>query len=153
MGGFVGARPREAFGAEVLAPTDFWTPSRGVPPRFVAEALRDCVESREQGGLEVSAFAEPTRASRAAYARLIGVDEGRVAMGNSVSSLLGPRGVAWISLNERVFEALVPAAIPFAGEDLWSTLYGLPLRLAASARRCDSSPAWFSALGAVRRYC
>ena len=69
MGGFVGARPVKRSAHKFWALTDFWTPSRGVPPRFVAEALRDCVQSWEQGRLEVSA----------------------VAMGNSVSSLLGPR--------------------------------------------------------------
>jgi hypothetical protein len=36
----------------------------------------------------------------------------------------------------------------YAGEDPWQTIYGLPLRLADSARRFDASPAWFSALGA-----
>jgi selenocysteine lyase/cysteine desulfurase len=72
-----------------------------------------------------------------------------VAVAPSYKLLLGPRGVAWMSLSERVFEELVPhAANPVAGEDLWSTLYGLPLRLAASAWRFDSSPAWFSVLGA-----
>ncbi|MBV9089670.1 MAG: aminotransferase class V-fold PLP-dependent enzyme [Mycobacteriaceae bacterium] len=264
MGGFVGARPREAFGVEFLGADGFLdTATYGLPPRFVADALRACVRWWEQGELEVSAFAEPIRASRAAYASLIGVDEDRVAMGNSVSSLLGlvatsipngatvatprgeytsvtfpfaaqagrgvtvtelpsgrleeaagefdvvaaslvqsadgavldvetlrrsvaesgtvtvidvaqalgwtnvdmswadvtvapsykwllgPRGVAWMSLTERMVETLVPlAANPFASEDLWSTLYGLPLRLAATARRFDSSPAWFSVFGA-----
>ena len=264
MGGFAGGRPREAFGAEFLGAEGFLdTATYGVPPTFVAEALRDCVQSWEQGRLEVSAFAEPMRASRAAYASLIGVDEERVAMGNSVSSLLGlvaasipdgarvatvageytsvtfpfaaqagrgvtvtelasgrledaacdfdvvaaslvqsadgavlevdrlrrsvaesgticvidvaqalgwkdvelswadvavapsykwllgPRGVAWMSLSRRMCELLVPhGANPFAAEDLWSALYGLPLRLAATARRFDASPAWFSVLGA-----
>jgi hypothetical protein len=41
MGGFVGARPREAFGAEFLGANGFLdTATYGVPPRFVAEALR-----------------------------------------------------------------------------------------------------------------
>jgi selenocysteine lyase/cysteine desulfurase len=31
---------------------------------------------------------------------------------------------------------------------LWSSLYGLPLRLAGCARQFDSSPAWFSVFGA-----
>jgi selenocysteine lyase/cysteine desulfurase len=63
--------------------------------------------------------------------------------------LLGPRGVSWMSLSERMFEALVPhAANPYASEDLWSSLYGLPMRLAGDARRFDSSPVWFSVLGA-----
>jgi selenocysteine lyase/cysteine desulfurase len=263
MGAFSG-HAREAFGAEFVGAEGFLdTATYGVPPRFVAEALRDSVRLWERGRLEVSAFAEPMRAGRAAYASLIGVDEGRVAMGTSVSSLiglvaasipdgarvatlrgeytsvtwpfaaqagrgvtvtelpngqledaggdfdvvavslvqsadgavldverlrrsvaesgtltvidavqalgwksvglswadvaaaasykwlLGPRGVAWMSLSERMFETLVPhVANPFAGDDLWSSLYGLPLRLADDARRFDASPAWFSVFGA-----
>lgn len=255
---------REAFGAEFVGVEGFLdTPTYGVPPRFVAEALRDGVRLWEQGQLEVATFDEPLRASRGAYAALIGVDERRVAMGSSVSGLvglvassipdgsrvatlrdeftsvtfpfaaqsgrgvtvtelspgqlenaagefdvvaaslvqsadgavldvqslrqtvaesgtiavidttqalgwknielpwadvavaasykwlLGPRGVAWMSLSERMLDALVPhAANPYAGEDLWSSLYGLPLRLAHGARRFDSSPVWFSVLGA-----
>jgi selenocysteine lyase/cysteine desulfurase len=255
---------RSAFGAEFVGVEGFLdTPTYGVPPRFVAEALRDTVRLWEQGRLEVGTFDEPIRASRAAYASLIGVDERRVTLGSSVSSLiglvassipdgsrvatlhgeftsvtfpfaaqasrgvtvtelplgrladaagdfdvvaaslvqsadgamldveglrqaavdsgtitvidttqalgwknielpwtdvavsasykwlLGPRGVAWMSLSERILDALVPhAANPYAGEDLWSSLYGLPLRLADGARRFDSSPVWFSVLGA-----
>src|SRR5262249_30960816 len=90
MGTLVSGRPREAFGAEFLGADGFLdTATYGVPPRFVAEALSDCVQSWEQGNLQVSSFAEPMRASRWAYASLIGVDEGRVAMGTSVSSLIG----------------------------------------------------------------
>jgi selenocysteine lyase/cysteine desulfurase len=40
------------------------------------------------------------------------------------------------------------AANWYAGEAPWQTIYGLPLRLADSARRFDVSPTWFSALGA-----
>jgi selenocysteine lyase/cysteine desulfurase len=255
---------RQAFGAEFVGADGFLdTPTFGLPPRFVAEALHDCLRSWERGRLQVSEFDEPMRASRAAYASLIGVDARQVAMGSSVSSmiglvaaslphasrvatlrgeftsvifpfaaqagrgvtvtelphgrfedaagdfdvaaaslvqsadgtvldvdalqrsaaesdtvtvidvtqalgwknielswadvavsasykwLLGPRGVAWMSLSQRMFDALVPhLANPYAGEDLWSSMYGLPLRLAADARRFDASPVWFSVLGA-----
>lgn len=81
---------REAFGAEFVGADGFLdTPTYGLPPRFVTEALHDCVRSWEQGRLEVSAFDEPMRVSRAAYASLIGVDERRVAMSSSVSSAIG----------------------------------------------------------------
>jgi hypothetical protein len=36
----------------------------------------------------------------------------------------------------------------YAGARPWSTIYGLPLRLADDARRFDTSPAWFGVLGA-----
>jgi selenocysteine lyase/cysteine desulfurase len=72
-----------------------------------------------------------------------------VAVAASYKWLLGPRGVAWMSLSERILETLVPhAANPYAGEELWSSLYGLPLRLADGARRFDASPVWFSVFGA-----
>ncbi|MBV8349544.1 MAG: aminotransferase, partial [Mycolicibacterium sp.] len=88
--GAISGNPREAFGAEFLGAEGFLdTATYGVPPRFVAEALHDCVRSWEQGRLEVGTFAEPMRAGRAAYASLIGVEEGQVAMGTSVSSLIG----------------------------------------------------------------
>ena len=255
---------REAFGAEFDAADGFLdTATYGVPPRFVADGVRDCVNSWQQGSLELSAFVDSMTASRAAYAALIGADQHRVAMGSSASSviglvaasipdntrvatvrgeytsvtfpfaaqacrgvtitelapgqledsagdfdvvavssvqsadgavldveslrrsiadadtvtvidvsqalgwqnvtlpwadvtvgvsykwLLGPRGVAWMSLSDRMFDTLVPqVANPFATEDLLSSLYGLPMRLAGDARRFDSSPAWFSVFGA-----
>ncbi|OBG32192.1 aminotransferase class V [Mycobacterium alsense] len=255
---------REAFGARFVGAEGFLdTPTFGLPPHFTAEALCDCVRSWEEGRLQVRDFDEPIRASRAAYASLIGADEHRVAMGTSVSSaiglvaaaipdgsrvaaprgeftsvtypfaaqaargvtvtelppgdledaagdfdvvaasvvqsahgavldvdkvrrsvagsrtitvldlsqalgwkdvalpwadvtvapsykwLLGPRGVAWMSLSRRMIDALTPhAANPYAAADMWTSLYGLPMRLAADARQFDASPAWFSVLGA-----
>ena len=37
----------------------------------------------------------------------------------------------------------------YAGDDPWRTVYGLPLRLAGSARGFDMSPVWFSHVGAA----
>jgi selenocysteine lyase/cysteine desulfurase len=54
-----------------------------------------------------------------------------------------------MSLSERVSGLMTPhAANWYGGTEPWSTIYGLPLRLAESARRFDTSPAWFGALGA-----
>jgi len=255
---------REAFGMKFIGAEGFLdTATSGLPPRFVADAMHDCVQSWAQGRLQMSTFDEPMRTSRAAYAALIGVDEHRVTMGTSVSSaiglvaaslpdgsrvatprgeftsvtfpfaaqaargvtvtelpggrladaagdfdvvaaslvqsadgavldveklrrnaaesgtitvidathalgwkniempwadavvsvsykwLLGPRGVAWMSLSERLLDALVPhLANPYAGEELWSSVYGLPMRLAGGARRFDAAPVWFSVFGA-----
>src|SRR5574337_684328 len=81
---------REAFGAEFVGSSGYLdTPTYGLPPRFVADALRDGMRSWERGTLEMSAFDEPAHASRAAYASLVGVDESRVVLGTSVSSLIG----------------------------------------------------------------
>jgi selenocysteine lyase/cysteine desulfurase len=62
--------------------------------------------------------------------------------------LLAPRGTAWMSLSNRMSGLMTPhAANWYAGDEPWSTIYGLPLRLAADARRFDTSPAWFGAVG------
>lgn len=64
--------------------------------------------------------------------------------------LLSPRGVAFLSIRPESLEALVPhGANWFAGEDVWNSIYGTPIRLAKTARRLDTSPAWFSWLGAA----
>jgi selenocysteine lyase/cysteine desulfurase len=62
--------------------------------------------------------------------------------------LLSPRGTAWMSLSDRAIRMMTPhAANWYAGEQPWQSIYGLPLRLAADARRFDVSPTWFSVLG------
>ncbi|MCW2735139.1 MAG: selenocysteine lyase [Mycobacterium sp.] len=63
--------------------------------------------------------------------------------------LLAPRGTAWMSTSDRVSRLMTPhLANWYAGEEPWSSIYGLPLRLADDARRFDTSPAWFGAFGA-----
>lgn len=254
----------EAFGAEFAGAQGFLnTPSYGLPPRFVADALHDSVRSWEAGTLNVVSFDDPVRTARAAYAELSGVPVDSVAMSGSVSSLLGlvaaaipdgatvatlsgeftsvtfpfaaqqargvtvtefgpgaledaaadfdvvavslvqsangavldlntlrenvdgtdtvtvvdttqglgwknidlpwvdvtvagcykwllaPRGTAWMSLSDRLIDRMIPhAANWYAAEQPWATVYGLPLRLADTARRFDASPAWFGVLGA-----
>lgn len=57
--------------------------------------------------------------------------------------LLSPRGSAFMTASLGVADELTPlAANWFAGHDVWSSIYGLPLRLASDARRFDVSPAW-----------
>ena len=63
--------------------------------------------------------------------------------------LLAPRGTAWMSLSDRVSGLITPhLANWYASEQPWSSIYGLPLRLAEDARRFDTSPAWFGVFGA-----
>ena len=255
---------REAFGAEFVGADGFLnSPTYGLPPRFVVDALQDCIARWQTGMLDVPSFDDDVRAGRAGYAELTGVPVDAVTMGGTVSALLGlvaaaipdrsrvatlageftsttfpfaaqggrgitvtelganelvssaadfdvvtaslvqsangavldinalrktvtgtdtltviditqalgwkrvdlawtdvtvaavykwllaPRGTAWMSLSDRVSRHMTPhCANWYAGEDPWQTIYGLPLRLAASARRFDASPTWFSALGA-----
>ena len=59
--------------------------------------------------------------------------------------LVSPRGSAFAAVSERLLERVVPhSANWFAGEEMHSSYFGPPLRLASSARRLDISPAWFS---------
>jgi selenocysteine lyase/cysteine desulfurase len=63
--------------------------------------------------------------------------------------LLSPRGTAWMSLSDRMSGLVTPhVANWYAGEEPWSSIYGLPLRLAGDGRRFDTSPAWFGVYGA-----
>ncbi len=255
---------REAFGAEFVGAEGFLnSPTYGLPPQFLFDALQDCLRDWQAGTMDATSFDEPVRAGRAAYAALIGVPVDSVAMAGSVSAALGlvaaaipdgsqvatlsgeftsttfpfavqagrgvtvteldhdefvtaagdydvvtaslvqsangavldvdalratvsdtdtvtvidatqavgwkkvdlpwvdvtvgavykwllaPRGTAWMSLSDRLASSMTPhAANWYAGEEPWQSIYGLPLRLAESARRFDASPAWFSALGA-----
>jgi len=64
--------------------------------------------------------------------------------------LLCPRGTAFLSVRPELLGGIRPLAAGwYAGEDPWSSIYGAPLRLAKSARRLDTSPAWFSWVGAA----
>jgi selenocysteine lyase/cysteine desulfurase len=57
--------------------------------------------------------------------------------------LLSPNGVAFLTVGPGWLDRLTPhAAGWYAGEDTWTSIYGLPLRLASTARRLDASPAW-----------
>ncbi len=64
--------------------------------------------------------------------------------------LMGPRGTAFLTVGERLAERVTPLhASWFAADDVHGSYYGLPMRLASSARRLDTSPAWFSWVGAA----
>ena len=58
--------------------------------------------------------------------------------------LMSPRGTAYMSIRpERLAEVVPATAGWYAGEDPLATFFGPPLRLADSARRLDTSPAWY----------
>jgi selenocysteine lyase/cysteine desulfurase len=62
--------------------------------------------------------------------------------------LMSPRGTAFMAVRPAHLSRIVPAAAGwYAGEDVHTSYFGPPLRLAHTARRLDSSPAWFSWVG------
>jgi selenocysteine lyase/cysteine desulfurase len=64
--------------------------------------------------------------------------------------LLSPRGTAWMAVAPERLESILPAQAGwFAGEDVHKAYIGPPLRLASDTRRLDTSPAWFSWVGAL----
>jgi selenocysteine lyase/cysteine desulfurase len=64
--------------------------------------------------------------------------------------LMAPRGAAFGYFSPAVRDRFRPLqANWYAGEDVHDSFYGPSMRLAASARRFDLSPAWFSYVGAA----
>lgn len=62
--------------------------------------------------------------------------------------LMCPRGTAFAAVRTELHSRVVPhSAGWYAGEDPLQTFFGPPLRLAESARRFDTSPAWFMWVG------
>jgi selenocysteine lyase/cysteine desulfurase len=82
--------PRSAFGAEFVGAEGFLnSPTYGLPPTFLLDALQEHIAGWQAGTMHVPDFDEPVRRGRAAYAALTGVPVESVAMGGSVSALLG----------------------------------------------------------------
>jgi selenocysteine lyase/cysteine desulfurase len=80
---------REAFGAEFVGADGFLnSPTYGLPPRFMVEALQDCIARWQSGTMQVPLFDDDVRAGRAGYAALAGVPVDSVAMGGTVASAL-----------------------------------------------------------------
>jgi len=62
--------------------------------------------------------------------------------------LMSPRGTAFMAVAPERLNAIVPhCAGWYAGDQVHDSYFGPPLRLAADARRLDTSPAWFSWVG------
>jgi selenocysteine lyase/cysteine desulfurase len=64
--------------------------------------------------------------------------------------LMSPRGTAFLTLSQRLQERTEPLLAGwYAGDDVYASYYGRPLRVAATARRLDTSPAWFNWVAAA----
>jgi selenocysteine lyase/cysteine desulfurase len=67
-----------------------------------------------------------------------------VVVAHAYKWLLSPRGTAFMAIRSGLLDTVAPyAAGWYAGEKPLQTFFGPPLRLADSARRLDTSPAWF----------
>jgi selenocysteine lyase/cysteine desulfurase len=67
-----------------------------------------------------------------------------VAAAHAYKWMMSPRGTAFMAIRPELMDWVVPhAAGWYAGEDPLASFFGPPLRLAESARRLDTSPAWF----------
>ena len=74
------------------------------------------------------------------------LDAGRfdVVAAHGYKWLMSPRGSAYMAIRPDRLDDIVPhAAGWYAGDDPHATYFGAPLRLAESARRLDTSPAWY----------
>ena len=81
---------REAFGAEFVGADRFLnSPTYGLPPRFLVDALQDCIGRWQTGMMDVPSFDAHVFAGRAGYAALTGLPVDSVAMGATVSGVLG----------------------------------------------------------------
>jgi selenocysteine lyase/cysteine desulfurase len=62
--------------------------------------------------------------------------------------LMSPRGTAFMYVRREHLPEVKPLTAGwYGGEDVHASYFGTPLRLAGSARRLDTSPAWFSWVG------
>lgn len=88
--------------------------------------------------------------SQAAGWQPLQLDWAHFVVGAGYKWLLAPRGAAWMAVHPAVLDDVVPQLANWsAAHDMWSSLYGLPLRLSDQARRLDSSPVWFAQRGAA----
>jgi selenocysteine lyase/cysteine desulfurase len=65
------------------------TASYGLPPRPAWDALQSALADWRGGRTSWEAWGQSTECARAVFARLVGVDVGRVAVGSTVSELVG----------------------------------------------------------------
>ena len=88
---------RVAFGAEFTGADGYLdSPTMGLPPGFVTDALYTALRSWQDGTLQAKQFDGPVADARTGFASLVGAEPHRVAMAGSVASGL----------------ALVAAAVP-----------------------------------------
>ncbi|GIF71533.1 aminotransferase class V-fold PLP-dependent enzyme [Asanoa siamensis] len=149
--------PWAAHGLDVVAvPVDKLAEAVGPGTGVVAFSL---VQSADG---EIAAYEEIVAAARAVGA-LVVVDatqgcgwwpfDGALAdavLTGGYKWLMGPRGTAYAYYSPALRERMTPSAAGwYAGADVHTSYYGMPLRLAEDGRRFDISPAWHSFVGSA----
>ncbi|MET0789818.1 MAG: aminotransferase class V-fold PLP-dependent enzyme [Cellulomonas sp.] len=61
----------------------------GLPARATVEAMREALDTWQAGRADLAVYDQAVVAARAAYARLVGTDPSRVAIGSQTSALVG----------------------------------------------------------------
>ena len=137
---------------------------RAVPLAGLAEAAQDadvvCFSLVQSADGRIADYANVCRAARAGGAMIV-VDATQacgwlpfdagladVVVVGAYKWLMSPRGTAFVYLGPQVRDRFRPLAAGwYAGEDVHASYYGPPMRLAATARRFDISPAWQAWVG------
>ncbi|GAA4291556.1 aminotransferase class V-fold PLP-dependent enzyme [Actinokineospora soli] len=71
-------------------------------------------------------------------------------VGAAYKWLLAVRGGAWLSVRPEAADWTLPVAANwYAGDNPWTTVYDLPLRLAPDARAYSLAPVWLAQVGAA----
>lgn len=111
---------RAAFGERFQVPPGYLdTASIGIPPWSAGQAVADAVERWRAGADRAPDFDEPVAVARRAWAELVGVPVERVAIGASVSQLVG-LVAASLPHGTRVLTAagdFTSVSFPFAARD------------------------------------
>ncbi|MDN5918686.1 MAG: aminotransferase [Pseudonocardia sp.] len=119
-----------AFGQEFAdSPGYLNTASVGLPPAFVADAVAGAVRDWAAGAARPSDFDPAVDAARAGFAALVGTDPARVALGSTVSSMVGLLAAS-VPDGTRVLTArgeFSSVTRPFAGQGRGVTVTEVPL--------------------------
>ena len=140
---------------------------RTVPAAELAEAIDDTTDAVAFSAVQMATGEVADHAAIAAAARRHGaltlVDATQacgwlpldgsafdVVVAAGYKWLLSPRGTAYMAVAPERLGAIAPTAAGwYAGDDPHASYFGPPLRLAADARRLDTSPAWHAWVGAA----
>ncbi|WNV89795.1 aminotransferase class V-fold PLP-dependent enzyme [Umezawaea sp. Da 62-37] len=127
---------RSAFGQEFDVPLGYLnTPSIGIPPTAVTDAVIDSVHRWRTGADQPPLFDEHVAVARAAFGTLVGMPAEQVAIGSSVSQLVAVVAAS-LPRNSRVLVArgeFTSVSFPFAAQGHTVTEVGLDELVSAAS--------------------